>query len=220
MGTVNWADLQKAAGEAGFDPVPAAVYDVAVEKAEAKQSNSGKDMIAVTFKITAGPYTGKPVFTQFVLSPDNPTALNFFFRHLAALGITKEFFTTNPRMDQIAVALVNRPGRVKVSIKEYNGLDRNQVDQVFPPPPGTTPAPLPTGPVALGPGGMEVFAPTAPAPPMPSGPIAVAPSGPIAVAPPGPITVTPAVPVTTPPMPPTDAVPGTDDASAPPELPF
>lgn len=176
MAEVNWSDLQKAAGEAGFDPVPASVYDVIVKTAEAVKTQSGKDMIKVKYRITAGPYVDRMIFNQFVLTTDNANALAFFFRHMAAMGLGKEFFATNPRMDQVALALIERPCRVKVGVREYNGQDRNEVQQVMLPAPGTAiPAPLPTGPVALGPGGIDVFAPAAPAPPMPSVPTVVPP---------------------------------------------
>ncbi len=80
---VNFGDLLKAAGDAGFSVIPAGAYDVVVDSASHKQVSGGaKEAIAVQFKVESGPYAGQSVFNNFVLSPDNANALAFFFRHM------------------------------------------------------------------------------------------------------------------------------------------
>lgn len=193
MAVVNWKDLQRAAGDAGFEPLPVGWYDVVVDTAEATQSGSGKDMIKTTFRVEGGPYDGKKVFNQFVISPENANALAFFFRHMAAMGLNDAFFAAEPRTEQVAGALVGRRARIKVSIRQWNEQDRNNVDQVAPPQggaataPSPSAAPLPTGPVANGPGNSPVTAPSAPAPSV------APPASPSPVAPPPPPPGMPAV---------------------------
>lgn len=173
MTSVNWNDLQKAAGEAGFDPVPAGTYDVIIDNAAAKPTNTGKQMVAVQFKVESGPYAGKVIFNQFVLSPENPNALAFFFRHMNAIGLSSEYFSTNPPLERVAADLTGRRCRVSVSIRRWNDTDRNNVDAVAPPlggpaasppppPPGSAPAPS----VTPAPSTSSSPAP-APAPPVP-----------------------------------------------------
>jgi hypothetical protein len=186
MASINWQDLQKAAGDAAFTPVPVGVYDVYVDTAEATQSSTGKDMIKVTFKVQNGPHEGRGIFNQFVISPDSANALAFFFRHMAALGLDEAFFAVNPPLETVAATLVGRTCRVKVGIREYQGQDRNEVQQVLPATAGTAtttppaPAQLPT-PAANQPAAPAVStsqpspaAPTAP----PASPAPVAPASP------------------------------------------
>ena len=203
ISNINWAELQQAAGEAGFDAVPAGMYDVIVDTASTKAASSGKNMIVVRFKIENGPEAGKSVFNQFVLSPENANALAFFFRHMAAMGLSEAYFQSNPPLERVAADLTGRRCRIQVSIREWNGSDRNNVDSVAPPAGG--PAAAPT----LPPPGLGHFsaAPsvtpgvTAPsgAPAVPSIP-GVPPITPAASKPAAPAA--PAVPATTPPPPP------------------
>lgn len=177
MGNINWLDLQKAAGDAAFTPLPNDVYDVFVDEAEATKTSTDKDMIKVKFKVQNGPHEGRGIFNQFVISPDSANALAFFFRHMAALGLDEAFFAANPPLQHVAATLVGRACRIKVSTREYQGQDRNQVDQVLPPTPGTAttapPAPtqMPTVPPTPAPA-PTATAPTPTAPPVTPAPVA------------------------------------------------
>jgi len=210
MTTVSWNDLKKAAGEAGFDPVPAGEYDVVVDSATVKPTSDGrKSQIATQFKIENGPHAGKKIFNNFVLSPDNPNALAFFFRHMSALGLNDAYFTANPSLERVAADLTGRRCRVTVSIREWNDTQRNQVDTIKPPASG--PAQVAPSPAATA-GLPGVPATGSPVPVTPSAPaVPIAPQVPAvptvpAVTPPAPVTVT---------APPAPAGLGTDD-----DLPF
>lgn len=134
MAEFNWNDLKKAAEDAGFVVVPQGKYDAVVSKATAGKSSQGKDQIKVTFKITTGPYAGKPVNTQFTISADNAIALGFFFRHMAALGLDGNYFARVPAPDlsQVANDILGKNCQIEVSVKPWNGEDRNQIDSVKP----------------------------------------------------------------------------------------
>lgn len=183
MANINWQDLQKAAGDAAFTPVPIGVYDVFVDTAEATQSSTGKDMIKVTFKVQNGPHEGRGIFNQFVISPDSANALAFFFRHMAALGLDEAFFAANPPLDTVAATLVGRTCRVKIDIREYQGQDRNEVKQVLPALAGTAtvaspaPTPVPT-PAANQPAAPAVTTSQPPPVAPTSPPVAAAPDAP------------------------------------------
>jgi Protein of unknown function (DUF669) len=182
MSTLNWADLKKSANEAGFDVVPADEYDAYVESATATKSANGKDMIRTRFRVENGPHAGKPVFNQFVISPDSSNALAFFFRHMRAMGLDDAFFGASPTVEQVAAALVNKHARIRVSIRNWNDQDRNQVDAVLPPANGRPAAP--SGP--LPPGGMSHFArPTVPETKAPAAPpVSLVPETPVPAPPP------------------------------------
>lgn len=191
MTTLNWADLRKAAGEATIDAVPAGEYDVIVESGTVKPTSSGKDSIAVKFKIESGPRAGGGIFNNFVLSPENPNALKFFFQHMSALGLGDEYFAANPPLERVAADLTGRRCRVKVSIREWNDTKRNQVDMVLPPVTGpghmlTPPVPSPGGvpPVSPAPAVPRDAVPGPPAPPVPPVPPVAAAPAPLAATPP------------------------------------
>jgi hypothetical protein len=223
MAAINWAQLQEAAGEASFDPLPPSVYDVIVDSAEATTSSTNKDMIKTVFKVEGGPYAGKKVFNQFVLTTDNQNALAFFFRHMAAMGLNNAFFAANPSMAQVASSLVGQRARVKLSIREYQGQDRNQVDAVMPAIAGgslpqathlttsaVTPHSVGPAPTVQSPAPQVVYAP-------PSAPVVVPPTPQPAAVPP----VATAPPVTPPAaVPPQPAAPLVAADVPAPDLPF
>lgn len=198
--TVSWSDLQRAAGEAGFDPVPAGPYDVIVDSASVKAATNGKNMIACKFKIESGPAAGRVVYNQFVISPDNENALAFFFRHMSALGLTDEYFSSNPTLERVAADLIGRRCVVQVSIRQWQGTDRNQVDAVAPPAGGPV-----TPPVMSGLPGIPAAGPAPVVPGVPAVPTASAPAAP----------PTPSAP----PVPPAPPVPSSPSASPVPTSP-
>lgn len=132
MSTLNWADLKKAAEDAGFSVVPKGTYNAVVSKATGAKTSNGKDQIKVTFKVLDGPQAGKPVNNNFIISQDNPVALGFFFRHMNALGLGAEYFAANPSAstDQIANDILNCKCQIDVSVEKWNDEDRNRVNAV------------------------------------------------------------------------------------------
>jgi Protein of unknown function (DUF669) len=149
MVQINWNELQKAAGEAGFGVVPRGEYDVVVEKCDPGKTNDGsKDRFRTRFKITSGPHSGNTLLNDFTISPENANALGFFFRHMAALGLNSAYFGTNPSSEQIARDLVGRRCRADVIIDNWGGQERNKISNIKPPGngPSTGPGATPPGP--------------------------------------------------------------------------
>jgi len=183
---INFGDMLNAAKEAGFSVLPAGDYDVVIDTANHKQvANGDKEAIAVKFKVENGPNAGQSVFNNFVLSPDNANALAFFFRHMNALGLTENYFTSNPPLERVAADLIGRRCRIKVSIRTWADQERNQVDSVLPPlgshqvppvpSPGASISPMPGVPSSAVPGPpvpnpLTVNIPVPPAPVVPSAP--------------------------------------------------
>lgn len=132
MASFSWNDLQTAADDAGFGVIPAGEYEAIVKTAEHKKTGTGKDKIAIRFSVTGGPASGKSVFNDFVISPDNGTALGFFFRHMKALGLGPDYFASNPDLAKVAGDLVGRNCVVVVGIRQWNEEDRNEVKAIKP----------------------------------------------------------------------------------------
>lgn len=151
---MNWQDLLAQAEEGGsYDAIPEGQYHAVVADATAKPSSSGKQMIVATFEVTAGPYKGRRVWNNFVISRDNPNALGWFFRHMSALGVSKDFFALNPPLEAVAAQIKGKPCVIDVSTRVWNNETRNDVKKITAAQgamptaaPAPTPSPMPTDP--------------------------------------------------------------------------
>lgn len=85
-------------GGGEFVPVAPGRYSFVVVQAEAgKTKDKTKDKITIRAKVlNAGDEKGKTIFHNFTISPENPKALNIFFREMKTLGIEPDFFLSSP----------------------------------------------------------------------------------------------------------------------------
>lgn len=127
MGTVNYSQLMESAEEPeSFAPLPPGVYDVRVESVEVKQTKTGKVMFAQTLVVTSGEYAKRWLWNNMVVSPESPKAMGFFFRDMALLGATKEFFSTDPDEPAVAAKIIGAEAKVRVDLQK-NDPTRNEV---------------------------------------------------------------------------------------------
>lgn len=176
MSDIEWGTLFNDAKTASFDALPPGEYDVYVAEAEVKvSSNTGKQMIKTKLQVESGPHAGRIIWNNFVLSPESPQAMGFWFRNFKALGIEPEFFTQgSPSLEYAAVELVGKRARVKTKIRQWQGQDQTDIDAIKP---AAGPAPVAGSPApsAAPTNGAASPAP-APAPSVPSTPVPDAPS--------------------------------------------
>lgn len=209
MASTNWTDLQ-AKASADFDPVPPDTYEAQIVEAKASQTGDGsKTMFSVKFNVTSGPFLNRKLWNNFTVSPDNPNALGFFFKHMAALGLSKAYFDALPSNEQVAQDLVGRTATLRVEQREWpvgSGTMRNDVKNIMapqngagappvaaagaPPMPGfSAPPPIPQAapPVAQPPAAPAPIPPPAAVPPVPPpAPMPAVPQpAPVAATPPG-----------------------------------
>jgi len=225
MTSVSWSDLIKnSAGS--FDPLPSGDYDVVCVSAEAAQSSTGKAMIKAKFRVQGGPHDGRHIWNQFVISPENPNALSFFFQHMKVFGMDENFFAqlppvnahlgaNDPSLQRIAATMLNRPARVTVNQRSWNGSMRNNITAIKAPlgPAGTvTPqAAAPRVPAATPQSApMQAPAPAQPAQPAPAPVSPPAPAAPLQQ---------PAAPTPQAPQPVQQEVPSAPQPPAPPQPP-
>lgn len=195
MSEFSFIDLMNQA-KGQLDLVPDGDYSIKIIDAQATKASTGALMFKVKVEITDGPNVKRRVPTNLVVSTENPMALAIFFRNMENIGLDANFFGQNPNPDQVASAMVNRPARVKIGHKPWQGVDRNEV-QGWLPSMGGGAAGLPgtAGPVAPG----TVIG--APGPVLPTGATPSAAAAPAASVP----TTKPATPSG--PVAPTDAPP-------------
>lgn len=160
---IDWNALRETAAS-GFDPVPIGQYECTVDKSEAVKTQNGKPMIKVQFKVQTGPHANRVIFNNFVVSPESPNAMGFFFRHMAALGLDANYFAQRPSMQNISDALLGRSVVVGVKIRQYQGADQNEVTSIKPWTGGGVGAPGVPQPMAPAPGVPAGFSPPPVAP--------------------------------------------------------
>lgn len=230
----SWNDLLDDAGGAGnsFEPLPDGDYDFIITECEAKQATTGKTMYVTKCAVEAGPHAKRLVWHNFVITPENPNALSWFFRNMNLFGLGREFFATNPSDNNVTAALVNKRFRGQLITRTWNNQDRNEIKQFFTARatvagPGAGPSAPATAPAAPAP--APAYAAPAPAtaaapPPPPAMPPAPAPiQQQAAVAPPTPAAPPVTIAAPPPPPPPLAApaqVPVTVGAASPPPPPF
>lgn len=132
MGVVNYAQLMESAEEPqAYTPLPPGTYDVRVESAEVKQTKTGKVMYALTLVVTTGDHTKRKLWNNMVVSPESPKAMGFFFRDMAVLGATREFFQTDPDESAVAAKIIGADAKARVDLQS-NDPTRNEVRGLLP----------------------------------------------------------------------------------------
>lgn len=193
MTVINFQQALAQASTVSFDPLPDGTYDLVCTETKPTDSSTGKPMIRTKYRVETGPHAGKTVFNQYVFSPDSPTALAIFFRHMAFHGLDTQFFNGQPAWEQVAATLVNRRVRMELGTRMWQGQPRNEVNNVMPPDaqaagqmamqPGPVGAPAVAPPTMIAPIVPSPMAAPAPAPmpvmPAPTMPPPIAP-GPVA----------------------------------------
>ena len=164
MSSLNWGDLVKDAGEVGnYEPLPDGDYDLKVIEATAKVAQSGKTMFAIKAQVQAGAHAKRLVWDNLVVTPDNAAALGMFFRKMAALGLGREFFASQPSNAQIEQAIQGRSFRAQVGSHTWNGSKKNEIKMYYVGTPAASAAPAAAAAPAPAPAPAPAAAP-APAP--------------------------------------------------------
>jgi hypothetical protein len=152
--TIDFKRAIQDAKSASFEALPVGDYDVEVVESTAVRSSNGKPMVKVQLQVLSGPFQNRRIFNNFVFSADNAMAMSIFFRHMKCFGLTEDFFAgmgTNGSMEVVANELLRKRARVTLGIRQWQGEDRNEVNQIKPYTgapgiPNAAPAPTPTGP--------------------------------------------------------------------------
>lgn len=173
--SINWDDLVKDAGTAAssFEPLPESDYDLEVMEAKPKTTkDQTKKMYEVKSKVIGGEHNGRFIWDNIVLTTDNPNALGFFFRKMAAMGLDANYFAgQKPSDEQICATLRGRQFRARIGQRQWQGNVKNEIKQYFsatasalPPSVSMPQAAAPLPPAAMPPAPTPAPAPAAPQP--------------------------------------------------------
>lgn len=116
--------------DASFDVIPKGTYDVIVDDAEFKMSQSSNNpMISLKFKIENNEeYDGRMLFSNIVFSPNS---MSFAKRDIARLGLNSLLEGPfNP--EDVVDEFIGQTCRVRVAIEKYEGEDTNRVKAILP----------------------------------------------------------------------------------------
>lgn len=134
MGTVNYGELAKGAGEVSFEPLEPGQYEAEVTGAEFRTAKTGSHMYRVEFTVDTGPSKGKKVWTNLVLKHDSPNNVSIFFQRMAALGLDAAFFAAvggDEQEAKICQRLIGAKSSIKVKLgNEYEGQRRPDVERI------------------------------------------------------------------------------------------
>lgn len=134
--SISWDDLVRDAGDAitSFEALPEGDYDFEVVDSKTKPTKDGKKkMYEIKAKVIGGAHNGRFVWDNIVLTTDNPNALGFFFKKMAGLGLTPDYFRTQkPTDEQIVSTLRNRRFRAKIGHRVWNGDKKAEIKQYYP----------------------------------------------------------------------------------------
>lgn len=176
----SWSEMMKDAETqtSGFEPLEPGSYSFVVEKpAQIRETGKGLPKFSINASVESGPRQNARIFHDFNVTESAYAMREYFFKPLYAIGLSSQFFETNPTNEQIANALQGKRFSARVEMEEGNdGVKRPRLTD-FAPPSGAAPA----GPQ---PGVPSMGAPAAPAAPAPAAPsVQKAPEAPAAPAP-------------------------------------
>ena len=110
----------------GFDAIPIGDYEVIMIKDEKQESKAqpGNSYVNCTYRIVAGPYTGRLLFDKLYLEY-KPATASIARSRLASICCA----TGRMKIENALLEIYNIPIIAKVTIEKYDGKDQNKVDK-------------------------------------------------------------------------------------------
>lgn len=109
---------------ASRDPLPEGIYEVSIAKVEQTVSkSSGNPMLKIEFNILTDGYTGRKVWSNYVLTD---AAMWKIVELLRAVGIDTDAF-----LDMDTDELVGLTCSAKITQREYDGNIQNEVKKIL-----------------------------------------------------------------------------------------
>lgn len=149
-GGYDWNTLYGQADHTVGQLVDAGLYTAIVKASDWDRTKDGsKGAWTITFILTSGPRPGMKQVMTMAVSPktnkgeDNPEGMGRMFRQLAAMGIPvpppygqQGWWQLGWNEQQVGQAMVGHPVLLQLIHDEYEGVTRNKVRDIQPPPPG------------------------------------------------------------------------------------
>jgi hypothetical protein len=104
-------------------------YAVVVDKVTYKKTQKDQPMWMVALKVTAGPFAGRVVNLNLVLSTDHQFMMQRFFGFMEALGADEAFFDASPTNEAVCAQIQGRHAiaTFEESKTEFRGAKSEEV---------------------------------------------------------------------------------------------
>ena len=126
---LNLADVDESLPK--YEALPAGTYDAQVQDVVYERSKNNNPMLTWVLRVTTPEYEGRLLFTHFVLNSE--AGKSRLKRALLAVCPDVDMTTFNPKKFADEGVALERPCRVKVRVRPYQGERRNQVTEILPP---------------------------------------------------------------------------------------
>lgn len=145
----NWDQMYGMADHSVGQLIEPGQYTAIVKSATWDRTKTGdKSAWTITFILTSGPRPGMKITMTLSVSPkknngeDNEAGMGIMFRQLAAMGIPvpppygqQGWWQIGWNEQQAGQAMVGHPVLLQLKHDEYDGVTRNKVQDILPPPP-------------------------------------------------------------------------------------
>lgn len=119
-------------------------FNVVFQSVEATKSGSGKSMFKFKARTEDGPHEGHMFYGNITVSPESQPAMKIFFTQMETLGADEAFFNSLPndlsqeQADElIARKIEGARAKVRITKREWQGVERENVDAIMKPGPMT-----------------------------------------------------------------------------------
>jgi len=124
---VNWDETE----EIKFEVMPRGMYDCVINDCEFNFSQAkGNPMWSIELEVTSGEFAGRTLYSHMVFAGKG---LGFTKAALGRIRPDLVQGTMNPEDPDVIASMLGMNVRAKVTIKPYEGEDRNNVRGLYPP---------------------------------------------------------------------------------------
>lgn len=122
-------DFNNVEDDAGFEALPAGMYEGTISTCEFKYSNSsGNPMWSIQWEVTDGDYAGRILFTHMVMAGKG---LPITKKHLTRIRPELLEGPFNPEDEDVIEGMLGICAKLKVIQKRWDGQMTNNVKDVF-----------------------------------------------------------------------------------------
>jgi hypothetical protein len=107
-----------------YTPIPEGIYDLVLDKAELKRTKANDEMLSLVFAVNSGEYADRKIFTNLLMTHNNPDVVSIAKKQLDALIILAKV-----KFDGTTDCLEGKTLKTKVSVKarKDTGALQNEV---------------------------------------------------------------------------------------------
>lgn len=122
---IDWNDVE----DSSFEALPKGIYPCVIADCEFTYSqSSGNPMWTLQLEVSEGEYAGRRLFTHLVFSSK---ALPITKQNLARIKPELLEGPMDPADEEVIASMLGTPVKAKVTIRKYEGEDRNNVAGLY-----------------------------------------------------------------------------------------